>query len=141
MIALRRKKARLCGKCDGRSNLTLHHVLPKRYFQNCLIKATLCRECHDKLELIIGQAEENSGGSLSVCEYFHLLINFVLLEEYGPEDKIQSSHRIMLENPEIVKEKNGQLTIFLKKSINFLDDLNAENTCSFRDMLFICENL
>jgi len=141
MIALHKKKARLCGKCETGRNLTLHHVLPKRWFQNCLIKATLCRECHDRLETIIHQAERKAGGNRSVCEYFDLLINFILLEEYLPGERIRSSYDSILENPKIAKAKNGQLTIFLKKSISYLSDLKIEGVCFFQDLLFVCENL
>ena len=138
MIAIHKKKARNCGKCDTVKNLTLHHILPKRWFQNSL-KITLCRHCHDKLEVLIHEKERVNRGTLSVCEYFNLAIGFVLVETRDLENEplILDSYTLVLDNPESVKRKNGQLTIFLKKSIDYLSDLNISNVCFFQDILFL----
>jgi len=76
-------------------------------------------------------------------KYFNLAIGFVLVETRDLENEplILDSYTLVLDNPESVKRKNGQLTIFLKKSIDYLSDLNISNVCFFQDILFICENI
>jgi hypothetical protein len=136
-MSVQRKKARSCGKCGNKKNLTLHHVLPRRWFRDCQIHVTLCRECHNKVEIIIHRLEKKREKRLSLCEYFYLLINFLLLEEYFPEEEIESSHDIILENPEVARKKNGHLIAFLKKTINYPE---VEN-CFLKEIIFLCENL
>ena len=69
-----------CPKCRRWfENLTRHHVLPVRHFGrsgNSLI-FKLCRECHNKLEVIIKKAEEKRG-RLAKMRYVKILLIFVM---------------------------------------------------------------
>lgn len=56
---------KVCAKCGKRTNLTKHHIYPKRYggsSQNANIRV-LCRDpCHDELERLIQNAETDNRG-------------------------------------------------------------------------------
>ena len=45
-----------CGKCGAKKKLTTHHVYSMRHFGGARKSkdvATLCRNCHDEIELLI----------------------------------------------------------------------------------------
>lgn len=60
-----------CRKCHRyESQLTKHHVLPKRHFKNSKIFLLLCRTCHSDLERLIPYRK------VHVRFYFFVLVVF-----------------------------------------------------------------
>jgi len=51
---------------------THHHILPRRYFNGNGEKFELCRNCHNKLEMLIPFAPQ-----LTEWEYYRILLNFL----------------------------------------------------------------
>lgn len=47
------KKKNRCLKCHTSKRLTRHHILPKRHYKGAGPVMTLCRYCHDRIELLI----------------------------------------------------------------------------------------
>ena len=67
----------LCPKCLEITELTKHHILPKRYFKkkNDYMVLHICRKCHDILEIIIKKKEKYN--ELSKEEYIGIAQQFI----------------------------------------------------------------
>jgi len=89
-----RKKAQrkqfICPKCGQEAQKTRHHVFPKRWNKTELyqfpselrdVKVGLCRHpCHDAIEVVIREKEEDFGGRLPIYEYPKIVNEFVGFE-------------------------------------------------------------
>jgi len=60
-----------CPKCHQRKQLTVHHILPKRFFRSDET-ILICRECHDDLEMMIPVKER-----LDEVKYYYILDAFL----------------------------------------------------------------
>lgn len=69
-----------CPKCGCNKRLTRHHIFPKRHFKSNEV-ILLCRECHDKLESIINDAEYLFGNGrrkkMKRMTYYEILVRFI----------------------------------------------------------------
>ena len=71
--------------------MTVHHVLPKRFFKSKPAKEftfELCRECHNEVEVAIQQLGEDR---LHEMRYIKVLIKFIC-------NKIKNSEVVHLDN-------------------------------------------
>jgi 5-methylcytosine-specific restriction endonuclease McrA len=63
------KRFAMCPRCLEFKPLTVHHVLPRRFFGNNIFRVRLCRRCHDIIEDVIRKLEQDRGGKLKNKEY------------------------------------------------------------------------
>lgn len=65
---------RVCPKCREFKRMTVHHLLPRRFFgkKGNHLTVFLCAECHSDLEVHIPQHEQ-----LAREKYFLILIRFL----------------------------------------------------------------
>jgi hypothetical protein len=137
-----------CCKCNCAKDLTGHHVLPKRFLKKHFKKnytnflndddvVTLCRQCHDIIEEIILELERKADGDLEICDYFLLIVSFIV-DEIDP----QPDADILLSKPKALVEKNGILLGFIRQSVDYLAQLKTENEriCPLDELLYVCEN-
>lgn len=73
-----RKEKERCPKCGNMRKMTIHHVLPKRFFHGDGQKFKLCRVCHDELETHIPCEPP-----LHPSEYIRILTRFLRGGQYG----------------------------------------------------------
>ena len=80
-MSLKSSRHTRCRKCGTTEHLTSHHIFPRRNYGEG-IRCVLCRQCHNKLEMIIGLAEKSiTGNSKRKCRQFYMDILLLFLTE------------------------------------------------------------
>ncbi len=69
-----------CPKCKQVKKMTIHHLLPKTHYKGAGDTVYVCRECHNKLEMIILQEEGRIKGKrrkLDPIVYYSIWNSFI----------------------------------------------------------------
>lgn len=79
MVLTKSQKKRLgvCPKCFEKKVLTNHHILPVRHYGRNNWKISLCRSCHNDIEVILNRLESDRGGRLKHNEYLSIIREFI----------------------------------------------------------------
>lgn len=78
----RKRKKGVCPKCFKVRVLTKHHVLPQRFYGRNSNTIYLCRNCHDKIEIILSRLECDNGGRLKHRHYLQVIKDFIRGGDY-----------------------------------------------------------
>jgi len=79
-------KTEVCLFCDRKQKrLTLHHILPRRFYGENPFTVPICRDCHNFIETLIPREKV-----LPTIEYFYIVWAFY---RYKDEARLYLEHR------------------------------------------------